>query len=448
MTNLTTPKWAKLISLSPSNQDIHLTQPNRHEVPNEWRIYKKSHDNSCWIQNLSPSSKIKIDDEGCLETNDEKEIFNGEKISFIQGEAGSPDTNSDYVFCLVNSQPKNDLKRPREERPEPQNSTESEKKLIKVENDLHQELTCSLCIGLLKKSATLSSCQHTFCSSCLFNHLKTSFKCPLCRVEGASVGKNLTLHNLIQFALNNFPSLEKLKEEALCKEVPELFGNIIRGEAGTYLGAWLNAKREGFGRMVYRNGAVYKGPWKDDKREGKGILIYADGSEYEGDWEHDARNGHGNMKYQTGNVYNGQWRDGKKEGKGIFITQAGNMYDGEWMSESFHGEGRYTWAYGNEYEGHFENGYLSGYGVMKYANGSVYKGEWQRNNRHGKGVLTQSKGDEYDGKWENDKQHGKGKFTWEDDGRVYDGLWENGEMQKVRKSGRPAKPKRQDNFLR
>jgi len=461
MTELSNPKWAKLISFNPSNPDIHLltslNEPNQHEVPNEWRIYQKSPENTYWIQNLSSTSKVKIDDEICLETNIEKEIFGGERISFIQDKTDFPNENPIYVFCLVNSHLKNDLKRPREE---PDNLVEdSNTKLIKVENDLHQELTCSICMGLLNKSATLSPCQHTFCSPCLFNHLKTSFKCPLCRVEGTSVGKNLTLQNLLQLALNNFPSLYKFKDETPSREQPELFGNIIRGEVGTYLGAWLNGKREGFGRMVYLNGSVYEGPCKNNKKEGKGILTYADGSEYEGDWENDTRNGHGNMKYQTGNVYNGEWKNGKKEGKGIFISQDGNMYDGEWMGDHFHGEGKYTWAYGNEYEGHFENGCLSGYGVMKYASGGIYKGEWQRNNRHGKGVLTQSNGDEYDGEWENDKQHGKGKLILKSQNRIYEGSWENGEMsgetmmaevdgnrpegewKKVRRSGRIVKQK-------
>ncbi len=267
MTDLSNPKWAKLISFNPDHQDIHLTEPNQHKISDEWKIYKKSPEATYWIQNLSSVSKIKIDDEVCLENNEEKEIFGGERISFHKDRTDSPNNIiSTYVFCLVNSQPKNDLKRSREELL----PKDSDKKLIKVENDLHQELTCSICMGLLHKSATLSPCQHTFCSLCLFNHMRTSFKCPLCRVEGASVGKNLTLQNLLQLALNNFPSLEKFKEEITIREVPELFGDIIRGEVGTYLGNWLNGQREGFGRMVYRNGAVYEGPWKNNQREGKG----------------------------------------------------------------------------------------------------------------------------------------------------------------------------------
>ena len=460
MTDLSDPKWAKLISLNPSNPDIPLTQPNQHEIPDEWRIYQKSPENTCWIQNLSSASKIKLDNETSLETNEEKEIFNGERISFIPENTDLPHTNSDYVFCLVDFQPKNDLKRPREEPQEPlPNPTEDSKKLLKVENDLQQELTCSICMGLLNKAATLSPCQHTFCSPCLFNHMKTSFKCPLCRVDGASVGKNLTLPNLLQLALNNFPTLYKFKEETPSREIPEFFGTIIRGEVGTYLGAWLDNKREGYGRMVYKNGAMYEGPWRANRREGKGTLTYADGSEYEGDWEHDQRNGHGNMKYQTGNVYNGQWKNGKKEGKGIFITQGGNVYDGEWMNDHFHGEGKYTWDYGDEYEGNFENGALCGYGEMKYANGNVYKGEWQGNQRHGKGLFIQNNGDEYDGEWENDRQHGRGKFTSKNQKRRYEGVWEKGEMsgetvmvevdgnrpeeewKKVRRSGRIVKQK-------
>ena len=127
------------------------------------------------------------------------------------------------IFCLQNFQ--SDLKRQRDEIIE---SDENRKKLVKIRNDLQKEPVCSICTNLLRKSMSLTPCQHTFCSSCLFHHFKLSIKCPLCRVEAVYVAKNPVLSNLTQLTVDSFPPLQRSQEEGKELEQINLSGRIVR----------------------------------------------------------------------------------------------------------------------------------------------------------------------------------------------------------------------------
>ena len=429
--DLTGPKWAKLISLHPDKPDIHL--PDGQEsclVSNEWKIYQKSSEesNTCWIQNLSRASTIDIEDSVLL-PNEEKEISNGEKVSF----SNDSNENFNYIFCLYNapSSPKNPLKRTREESldlsnilKKIKNSEKQVKPSPSMENDLHQELTCSICMGILHQMATLSPCQHTFCSSCLFGHLKCSsnIQCPLCRIEARSVGKNLILNNLLQILQKNFQSLQKSNENSC---FPELIGEIIKNEKGVYIGPFLDHKREGQGRMIYTDGRVYEGAWKNNKREGKGVITFANGNIYEGSWVDNVYNGHGKLTWATKNrAYEGNWLDGKKDGFGEMKYSSGSSYKGDWKNDKREGKGVLIYPDSSEYDGDWVNDLKDGYGVIKCSDGSVYKGEWKNGKREGKGTLTNQEGDVYEGSWANDSFNGMGKYKWSE-GAEYEGNFEN-----------------------
>ena len=53
------------------------------------------------------------------------------------------------------------------------------------------------------------------------------------------------------------------------------------GHHGSYIGEWLDGKREGRGSFVIHNN-LYKGSWKSDKKFGRGQLIYSSGEVYHG----------------------------------------------------------------------------------------------------------------------------------------------------------------------
>jgi len=430
----TGPKWAKLISLHPDKQDIHLpdgqeNSSNSYEISNEWKIYKKSPEDtsSCWIRNLSRASTINIDDTFLL-PNEEKEISNGEKISF----SNDSNENFDYIFCLVNPpSSKNPLKRLREELPESPKTLsnpqeDSQKQVKRAEDDLQQELTCSICMGILHQMATLSPCQHTFCSACLFNHLKSSqsIQCPLCRIEARSVGKNLILNNLLQILQRTFPNLQKSNDNSDTSS-QELIGEIIKNEKGVYIGPFSNNKREGQGRMIYTDGRIYEGAWKNNKREGKGVITFANGNIYEGSWVDNVYNGPGKLTWANKNrVYEGNWLDGKKDGFGEMKYSSGSSYKGDWKNDKREGKGALKYRDSSEYEGDWVNDLKHGFGTIKCSDGSVYKGEWKNGKREGKGTLTNQEGDVYEGNWANDSFNSVGKYTWRE-GAEYEGNFEN-----------------------
>ncbi|CAN0574868.1 unnamed protein product, partial [Ectocarpus sp. 12 AP-2014] len=46
---------------------------------------------------------------------------------------------------------------------------------------------CPICLGLVEDSAMIESCRHLYCKVCLFEWLKASDRCPLCKVTVSRV---------------------------------------------------------------------------------------------------------------------------------------------------------------------------------------------------------------------------------------------------------------------
>ena len=454
--------WAKLIAVQADNQNLIL-YPNKNDClfDGKLRIYKNQ-DGYIFIKNRS-ASRLLIDDNQ-LKINQEKQLFGGETLSLVE-------QNKNYTFCLVNSQ--TGLKRNRDEAIESQ----SLQKLVKVENDLQRELTCSICTYFLYKCMILTPCLHSFCSFCLFDQLKSSSICPLCRTEAVSVGKNSVLSNLVQLAADNFPTLQKSQDRKEYEQI-NIGGVILRNSHGVYVGSLVNWKKDGQGKLIYKDGRIYEGGWKNDKREGKGLFIYSNGNkydgywmndckhgagkyiwssgdEYEGDFQDSSRHGHGIMKYKDGSVYKGDWENGKKEGKGILTFLNGDRYEGKWLNGIPQPEVKVEYANGDRYEGEIDINSLKkqGKGILVLANGHKYKGSWVDNilqpkatieypngdqyegeinveslQKNGKGVFTFKNGGKYDGYWMNDKQHGRGKEIYQGGKRIFEGVWKEGRI--------------------
>ena len=50
----------------------------------------------------------------------------------------------------------------------------------------------------------------------------------------------------------------------------------------SYVGCFVDNRREGHGLCIQKNGKKYEGMWVDGKPEGKGIETWPDGKKYEG----------------------------------------------------------------------------------------------------------------------------------------------------------------------
>ncbi len=423
--------WAKLVAVNPNNETILLKTQiggrDEDSSDNMWRIYQ-SPTGGVWIKNLS-SSLMRVGD-SWLEVNQEKEITNGETLLFNQ-DVGNPDRNFDYVFCLTDWQSESRQGRRREENFDSTTtflSPETQKKM-KVGDILEKEFQCIFCLSIKQNCATLSPCQHSFCSLCLLNNIKKSAKpteCPICRDAFQSIGKYFALRNP-QEVTEIFTNTQTQKEQRKI----QLEGNIYPQDGGFFIGSRLNGKNDGKGHKIFSNGKIFEGTWRNGSREGEGALIFENGRIYLGVWKDDllARMIDEIILPDLG-FYKGGTNDFKRHGKGTLKYDNGDVFKGEWKEDQIDGAGILIRSNGDQYQGTWKDNIIEPLVEIKYANGDIYKGEinvdnWQR---QGKGILKFSNGDEYDGMWCNDKQHGKGKESLRGGSRIFEGVWVEGSM--------------------
>jgi len=413
--------WGKLIPFHPNNKTIDCLSNLFHEfkVDYQWTISHKP-SGETWIRNES-ISYLKVDDTW-LEFYDKKQLFGGEKLAFSRKKK-EKETTYDYVFCFTNIQPKNELKRTREL---PPSDNPSPQKLLKIIQE--EEITCSICLEIFTRCATLSPCGHNFCGSCLILHLRKSLQCPLCKTRIVSVIKHSAFHNIIEAAVKNSPTLiprlSSLNDELAVLQ-KDLEGNVSTYKGHVYIGAELYGQKHGQGTLVYPDGRLYQGLWKSDRKEGEGILALTNGVIITGKWLDDAMQPIIQIRYQNGDFYHGETKDFKFHGKGSLKFHDGGFYEGEFKEGLKEGFGKYVYKNGEEYEGGWVKGGRNGNGIMEYLNGDIYQGEWRKNKREGKGLLIKGNGDEYDGSWLDDCYNGVGKYTWRN-GQEYDGSWDKG----------------------
>ncbi len=420
--------WAKLVSLHPDKENINFSikpnEKNLHQIEDGCKIYQDTLGNT-WIKGLKKGS-TKVN-KAWLGTSKKKMLLGGETI-FFYVENAYENQEFEYIFCLINTEPENKLKRQKEASIDQISSTlgELSQKLIKVGDDLEKELTCAICMEILHRSATLTPCQHTFCSSCLFKHLKRSSDCPLCKTQAVFVAKNLVLQNLLSLLSNSFPNLQKPQNDP-SKEQIELRGDIVRLVDGVYVGDLVNQKKEGKGVFACNDRRIFDGNWKNDKKDGPGTLRFEDGRIFKGKWSNDLMEPVAEIRFPDRNTYQGEIKNFKMHGKGVFKFAAGDSYDGNWNEGLREGFGKYLWEDGAKYEGNWLKGKRDGQGTMTYSDGNIYNGEWKNSLREGKGILLMKNGNKYEGEFKEDLFYGVGKYLWEN-GAKYEGNWLKGKI--------------------
>ena len=418
--------WGKLIPLHPDSKTFNcLSNPsNEFQISPQWAISHKPLGET-FMRNLS-IAPLRIDD-SWLFCNQKKQLFGGEKLAFNRSQYKETDTTFDYVFCFTNFQPKNELKRTKEL--PLSNDKTSPQKLLKIIQE--EEITCSICLEIFTRCATLSPCGHNFCGSCLILHLRKSLQCPLCKTTIVSVIKHSAFHNIIEAALKNspalIPKLSSLNEDIATLQ-KDLEGNISVYKEHVYIGSESYGQKQGHGTLVYPDGRIYQGNWKNDKKEGEGIFILLNGVVITGQWYNDILQPSVKIKYQNGDFYQGETKDFKFHGKGMLKFADGGFYQGDFKEGLKEGIGKYVYKNGEEYEGQWIKGGRNGNGIMEYSNGDIYQGEWRKNKREGKGILLKKNGDEYDGSWVEDFFDGVGKYTWKN-GQEYNGNWVKGDTR-------------------
>jgi hypothetical protein len=115
---------------------------------------------------------------------------------------------------------------------------------------------------------------------------------------------------------------------------------------GTYTGACKDGLASGQGTVKPKAvagvapgaGASYVGDFVEGRKQGAGVKTYANGDTYTGAWQQDQRSGFGIYYY------------------GVNSPWAGDRYQGGWLADRMHGDGSYIWALGDKYDGAWSNG--------------------------------------------------------------------------------------------
>ncbi|MDC1375989.1 hypothetical protein N8311_02695, partial [bacterium] len=220
-----------------------------------------------------------------------------------------------------------------------------------------------------------------------------------------------------------FMTLNQVFASQSCKSLNATYHNCIAKkkypDGSFYSGFWMNGKKEGKGTYDWGNGTNYNGEWKNDKYDGFGVMKYPDGSSHKGFYKNNFRHGKGKWTYPDGTYYEGQYKFDERNGEGVFLFSKTSS----------------TPFAGDKYIGQFLYGKYHGRGVYTYYQdgkfaGHVYEGEFKDGLRDGKGVFKSPK-HTYIGEYKRDKKHGYGELKFEKKSRWYEdrykGYFVNGE---------------------
>eukprot|EP01117_Protostelium_nocturnum_P009952 TRINITY_DN3545_c0_g3_i1.p1 TRINITY_DN3545_c0_g3~~TRINITY_DN3545_c0_g3_i1.p1 ORF type:complete len:377 (+),score=134.00 TRINITY_DN3545_c0_g3_i1:54-1184(+) len=119
------------------------------------------------------------------------------------------------------------------------------------------------------------------------------------------------------------------------------FGIDSTESTGTYLGEWINNKKEGRGIHIWNDKSRYEGEWKNDKRNGYGVYYWGDGRKFDGIHTNDKRSS-GIFYWPEGSTYEGEYMDSCRQGWGKFTWPDGDVYEGTWQKGARNGVGTYT----------------------------------------------------------------------------------------------------------
>eukprot|EP01083_Nonionella_stella_P039289 106863_1 len=91
---------------------------------------------------------------------------------------------------------------------------------------LNSDLTCPICLCIMRKTVAVTACMHRFCSNCIETSLRLGKKeCPACRskcVSRRNLRRDETFDKLIQTFYPDLESAEKQQDVVTCEIIKEL----------------------------------------------------------------------------------------------------------------------------------------------------------------------------------------------------------------------------------
>ena len=120
----------------------------------------------------------------------------------------------------------------------------------------NQDLTCPICLNILKQTMTTMDCMHRFCGNCIITCLRTSNKeCPTCRTKCQSkrnLRRDPAFDRLVASIYPNLEEMEKREDEMIEKIAQSFDAKSLAQQVDEGL------KRQA--RALQEHGAE----WKDD----------------------------------------------------------------------------------------------------------------------------------------------------------------------------------------
>lgn len=208
------------------------------------------------------------------------------------------------------------------------------------------------------------------------------------------------------------------------------FGIHTYEDGSTYIGNFVQGKKEGKGVSHNFENLIYEGGFKDDLYDGKGSLKFTEGRTISGKFVSGYLEGEGKEEWDNGTLYEGKFVKSRKQGHGLLTVPKFSTYKGEFFKDKFHGSGKLTMENQTSYEGEWDKGRMHGKGTFTWPNGKVYVGEYLFDKKHGHGRMKYPNKSVYNGEWVEDLQHGKAIYTFFNKKKSkmisYNSYWENG----------------------
>jgi len=215
----------------------------------------------------------------------------------------------------------------------------------------------------------------------------------------------------------------------------------------TFVGAFVEDKRDGFGVELFRDGSYVHGNWQKDCLNGEAVWVLSPTSQFSGMFVNNLRHGPGTLRIGETSFFCNTWTRGKLNGDVVVTLADGTKHHFVWNEGRLKGTTDLFSA--KEVSTSCAEFVCGRQGVsrhttlqllpcgsrlfaqsdswcrMVHIDGTVYVGDHLHGQKHGYGVETRNS-EVYEGGFFKNKRHGQGVLTKPH--KSFAGRWVNGEM--------------------